>query len=111
MKQISDRVVACCGGNMAKGSAPYSPAFFGETLYEELRRIKAVFDLNNRLNPGKICAPMNEDAPLMKVDTIKRGTFDRQIPSRSAHQCAARWRATAIAYASTLTCTARCAHQ
>lgn len=23
---------------------------------------------------------MNEDAPLMKVDAIKRGTFDRQIP-------------------------------
>lgn len=82
MKQISDRVVALTAkyggllwGNMAKDSrAEYSPAFFGETLYEELCRIKAVFDPNNRLNPGKICAP------LMKVDAIKRSTFDRQIP-------------------------------
>ncbi|MBF1994944.1 FAD-binding oxidoreductase [Serratia symbiotica] len=88
MKQISDRVVALTAkyggllwGEHGKGfRAEYSPAFFGETLYEELRRIKAVFDPNNRLNPGKICAPMNEDAPLMKVDAIKRGTFDRQIP-------------------------------
>ncbi|MCS5873335.1 hypothetical protein LN650_13160 [Klebsiella pneumoniae subsp. pneumoniae] len=62
MKQISDDVVAlrrrsmaaCCGANMAKGSArDVQPGFFGETLYAELRKIKAVFDPDNRLNPGK----------------------------------------------------------
>ncbi len=61
MKQISDEVVALTAkyggllwGEHGKGfRAEYSPAFFGETLYAELRKIKAVFDPDNRLNPGK----------------------------------------------------------
>lgn len=88
MKRISDDVVALTAkyggllwGEHGKGfRAEYSPAFFGETLYEELRRIKAVFDPDNRLNPGKICPPLGLDDPMMKVDAVKRGTFDRQIP-------------------------------
>ena len=42
--------------------------------------MKAAFDPHNRLNPGKICPPEGLDAPMMKVDAVKRGTFDRQIP-------------------------------
>ncbi|WP_330982647.1 MULTISPECIES: FAD-binding and (Fe-S)-binding domain-containing protein [Enterobacterales] len=88
MKQISDDVVALTAkyggllwGEHGKGfRAEYSPAFFGETLYGELRKVKAAFDPNNRLNPGKICAPEGIDDPMMKVDAAKRGTFDRQIP-------------------------------
>lgn len=88
MKRISDEVVALTAkyggllwGEHGKGfRAEYSPAFFGETLYNELRQIKAVFDPLNRLNPGKICPPAGVDAPMMKVDAVKRGTFDRQIP-------------------------------
>ncbi|EOC1471156.1 FAD-binding oxidoreductase [Cronobacter turicensis] len=88
MKRISDEVVALTAryggllwGEHGKGfRAEYSPAFFGETLYDELRRIKAAFDPDNRLNPGKICAPYGLDAPMMKVDAVKRGTFDRLIP-------------------------------
>ncbi|MFP2513866.1 D-2-hydroxyglutarate dehydrogenase YdiJ [Buttiauxella agrestis] len=88
MKRISDDVVALTAkyggllwGEHGKGfRAEYSPAFFGETLYEELRRIKAVFDPDNRLNPGKICPPLGVDDPMMQVDAVKRGTFDRQIP-------------------------------
>lgn len=49
-------------------------------LYNELRRIKAAFDPANRLNPGKICAPLGVDDPMLKVDAVKRGTYDRQIP-------------------------------
>jgi FAD/FMN-containing dehydrogenase/Fe-S oxidoreductase len=88
MKRISDEVVALTAkyggllwGEHGKGfRAEYSPAFFGETLFEELRRIKAAFDPDNRLNPGKICPPLGVDDPMMQVDAVKRGTFDRQIP-------------------------------
>lgn len=58
-----------------------------------MRRIKAAFDPANRLNPGKICAPYGVDDPMMKVDAVKRGTWDRQIPAnvrtdwRGAMEC------------------------
>uniref|UniRef100_S0DGK0 Putative FAD linked oxidase n=1 Tax=termite gut metagenome TaxID=433724 RepID=S0DGK0_9ZZZZ len=88
MKQISDEVVALTAkyggllwGEHGKGfRAEYSPAFFGEQLYGELRKVKAAFDPLNRLNPGKICPPEGVDSPMMKVDAVKRGTYDRQIP-------------------------------
>ncbi|WP_440863150.1 D-2-hydroxyglutarate dehydrogenase YdiJ [Symbiopectobacterium purcellii] len=88
MKQLSDQIVALTAkydgllwGEHGKGfRAEYSPAFFGEELYNELRRIKAAFDPHNRLNPGKICAPLAVDAPMMRIDAEKRGTFDRRIP-------------------------------
>ncbi|MFP1741956.1 FAD-binding and (Fe-S)-binding domain-containing protein [Lonsdalea quercina] len=88
MKQLSDQIVALTAkyggllwGEHGKGfRAEYSPAFFGPELYEELRRVKSAFDPQNRLNPGKICAPIDVDAPMMKVDAVKRGTYDRRIP-------------------------------
>ncbi|MEM8183415.1 FAD-binding and (Fe-S)-binding domain-containing protein [Morganella morganii subsp. sibonii] len=88
MKQISDDIVALTAkyggllwGEHGKGfRAQYSEAFFGDTLYRELRRIKGAFDPENRLNPGKICAPLTGDAPMMQVDAVKRGTYDRTIP-------------------------------
>ncbi len=88
MKSISDDVVALTAkyggllwGEHGKGfRAEYSPAFFGEQLYGELRKIKAAFDPLNRLNPGKICPPAGIDAPMKRVDDAKRGTLDRQIP-------------------------------
>ncbi|MHA8114135.1 D-2-hydroxyglutarate dehydrogenase YdiJ [Kosakonia cowanii] len=91
MKTISDEVVALTAkyggllwGEHGKGfRAEYSPAFFGEALYDELRKIKAAFDPENRLNPGKICPPEGLDAPMKQVDAVKRGTFDRQIPTTS----------------------------
>jgi Fe-S oxidoreductase len=42
--------------------------------------VKAAFDPHNRLNPGKICPPEGVDAPMLQVDAVKRGTYDRQIP-------------------------------
>lgn len=32
------------------------------------------------MNPGKICTPLDSDAELVKVDGVKRGFYDRQIP-------------------------------
>ncbi|KJY66509.1 D-2-hydroxyglutarate dehydrogenase YdiJ [Vibrio nigripulchritudo] len=88
MHRISDEVVklvAKYGGLMwgehGKGfRSEYGPEFFGESLFMELRRVKAAFDPLNKMNPGKICTPLGSDAELVKVTDAKRGTFDRQIP-------------------------------
>ncbi len=88
MKEVSDQVVelvAKYGGLMwgehGKGfRSEYGPAFFGDELFTELRRIKSAFDPHNRLNPGKICTPLESDDQLVKVDDRKRGFYDRQIP-------------------------------
>ncbi|WP_367988922.1 FAD-binding and (Fe-S)-binding domain-containing protein [Vibrio sp. NTOU-M3] len=87
MHDVSDEVVklvAKYGGLMwgehGKGfRSEYGPEFFGQELFTELRRVKAAFDPHNKMNPGKICTPLNSDAELVKVSDIKRGYFDRQI--------------------------------
>lgn len=88
MRTISDEVVkltAKYGGLMwgehGKGyRSEYGPEFFGEELFTELRKIKAAFDPFNRMNPGKICTPLNSDEPLVSVDGQKRAFFDKQVP-------------------------------
>jgi FAD/FMN-containing dehydrogenase/Fe-S oxidoreductase len=87
MREISDKVVALTAkykglmwGEHGKGfRSEYSPAFFGDELFTELRKIKAAFDPNNRVNPGKICTPIDSQETLVSVDAVKRGTYDRQI--------------------------------
>lgn len=88
IKTISDQVVklvAKYGGLMwgehGKGyRSEFAPAFFGEALYDEICKVKAAFDPYNKMNPGKICVPFGSGAQLVKVDSVKRVTFDRQIP-------------------------------
>ncbi len=87
LRKISDQVVKLTtkyGGLMwgehGRGfRSEYGPAFFGPTLFEELRKIKRAFDPHNRLNPGKICTPSGSTEKLVSVDAEKRGSFDRQI--------------------------------
>uniref|UniRef100_A0A486XV29 D-2-hydroxyglutarate dehydrogenase n=1 Tax=Rheinheimera sp. BAL341 TaxID=1708203 RepID=A0A486XV29_9GAMM len=88
LRTISDQVVALTAkygglmwGEHGKGyRSEYGPAFFGETLFNELRKIKAAFDPRNRVNPGKICTPLHSGDSLVSVDDQKRAWFDRQIP-------------------------------
>ena len=88
LRTLSDEVVkltAKYGGLMwgehGKGyRSEYGPAFFGEQLFIELRKIKAVFDPLNKMNPGKICTPIDSNEQLVSVDDTKRGYYDRQIP-------------------------------
>jgi FAD/FMN-containing dehydrogenase/Fe-S oxidoreductase len=88
MQQVSDQVVALVtkyGGLMwgehGRGyRSEYGPAFFGEELFTELRKIKAAFDPLNKMNPGKICTPFDSQEVLVKVSGQTRGQFDRQIP-------------------------------
>ncbi|MEM0516448.1 FAD-binding and (Fe-S)-binding domain-containing protein [Pseudoalteromonas sp. YIC-827] len=87
LRQISDQVVALTAkygglmwGEHGKGyRSEYGPEFFGDELFQELRRIKSAFDPNNKLNPGKICTPLESNDSLVSVDDKKRGWFDRQI--------------------------------
>lgn len=88
MREISDKVVALTAkyrglmwGEHGKGfRSEYGPEFFGNELFNELRKIKTSFDPNNRVNPGKICTPIDSNEILVSVDAPKRATFDRQIP-------------------------------
>ncbi|WJG10891.1 FAD-binding and (Fe-S)-binding domain-containing protein [Aliiglaciecola sp. LCG003] len=88
MQEISDEVVALVAkygglmwGEHGKGyRSEYVPAFFGEVLYTELRKIKGAFDPYNKMNPGKICTPLDSDETVVKVSDLKRGDLDRQIP-------------------------------
>jgi len=88
LRKVSDGVVALTAkygglmwGEHGKGyRSEYGPAFFGDELFAQLRRIKAVFDPHNRMNPGKICTPWQSDEHLVSVDDQKRGYFDKQIP-------------------------------
>ncbi|RKS87245.1 FAD/FMN-containing dehydrogenase [Orbus hercynius] len=90
IRTLSDRVVELTAkyggllwGEHGKGlRSEYSPAFFGETLYHGLRTIKAAFDPNNRLNPGKICVPLTIDEPLYSIESTGRGEYDQTIPIR-----------------------------
>ena len=88
MQEISDQVVALVAkygglmwGEHGKGyRSEYGPEFFGEELFNELRKIKTAFDPHNKMNPGKICTPVDSQESLVKVSDLKRGDFDRQIP-------------------------------
>lgn len=88
MQQISDEVVALVAkygglmwGEHGKGyRSEYAPEFFGEELFTELRKVKAAFDPLNKMNPGKICTPLDSTEQLVKVSDLKRGDLDAQIP-------------------------------
>jgi FAD/FMN-containing dehydrogenase/Fe-S oxidoreductase len=87
IRELSDQVVALVkkyGGVMwgehGKGfRSEYTPLFFGEELYQDLGKIKAAFDPDNRLNPGKIVTPYGTSAEIVKVEAPLRGHFDRQV--------------------------------
>ena len=87
MHEISDQVVKLVSkygglmwGEHGKGyRSEYGPEFFGAELFNELRRVKTAFDPLNKMNPGKICTPLDTDAQLVKVTDTKRGFYDRQI--------------------------------
>lgn len=87
-KTISDQVVELTAkyggliwGEHGKGMrSAYGERFFGETLWKELHYIKQLFDPQNRLNPGKICTPLDSQASLYPIDSQMRADLDRQIP-------------------------------
>ena len=94
IRDITDEVVALTRkyrgvlwGEHGKGfRSEYAPEFFGD-LYSRMQQIKAAFDPNNQLNPGKIAAPPGRS--LTRIDAVRtRGALDRTIPIavRAANQ-------------------------
>lgn len=88
MHHLSDKVVKLVSkygglmwGEHGKGfRSEYGPDFFGETLFNEMRKIKAAFDPYNQMNPGKICTPLGSKDKLVSVKAIKRASIERVIP-------------------------------
>ncbi len=67
-------------GEHGKGfRSEYTPLFFGEELYQDLRKIKSAFDPKNKLNPGKIVTPYESSDEIVKLESSLRGQFDRQV--------------------------------
>ncbi|MCW8196134.1 FAD-binding oxidoreductase [Proteobacteria bacterium 005FR1] len=88
VRRISDQVFALTQryggliwGEHGKGlRSEYGPKTFGK-LYPQLQRIKAAFDPQNRLNPGKIATP-DGSIDLLRIDAVPtRGDRDRLIPA------------------------------
>ena len=94
IRALSDRVAALVrkyGGVMwgehGKGfRSEYTPVFFGEELYQDLRKIKAAFDPSNRLNPGKIVTPYGSDTQTVRLESPLRSHFDRQVDANLQSQ-------------------------
>ncbi|MGB5594134.1 MAG: FAD-binding and (Fe-S)-binding domain-containing protein [Crocosphaera sp.] len=87
IREISDKVVnlvrkygGVMWGEHGKGfRSEYTPLFFGEELYQDLRKIKSAFDPKNKLNPGKIVTPYESSDEIVKLESSLRGQFDRQV--------------------------------
>ena len=84
--RISDRVAdlvqsygGLIWGEHGKGMrSAYSPTFFGK-LYPVLQSVKAIFDPDNQLNPGKVATPAGTQAELLPLASPLRGHRDRLI--------------------------------
>jgi len=87
LKVVSDEVAdlvekygGVIWGEHGKGfRSEYTKRYFGDTLYEQLGRIKHSFDPHNQLNPGKITVPTGSTDSLVSVNGPMRGQQDRQI--------------------------------
>lgn len=69
-------------GEHGKGvRGEYGPLVVGARLYRAFCEVKASFDPDNLLNPGKIAAP-DPQLPLLRIDDVPfRGTMDAAIPA------------------------------
>ncbi|WP_127145448.1 FAD-binding and (Fe-S)-binding domain-containing protein [Pelagibacterium montanilacus] len=88
IRTISDEVVALtrAHGGLLWGEhgrgvrGEYLEAVFGPELYPVVRRIKAVFDPGNRLNPGKLATPEGSTERVVRIDEVPfRGALDETI--------------------------------
>lgn len=68
-------------GEHGRGYRSVFGELFFKDLYPVCRKLKALFDPLNRINPGKICVPYgNDDDSLADIDGPMRGDLDRTLP-------------------------------
>lgn len=74
-------------GEHGKGfRGEYVAQYFGPALFDLLRQIKAAFDPDNVLNPGKLVTAAGTSLKVEHIDTIPfRGARDQLIEERSAY--------------------------
>ena len=81
MAELTRKYGGLIWGEHGKGMrSQYGEKFFTPELWRELRYIKFLFDPQNRLNPGKICTPLNSEQALYSILSPMRADLDRQIP-------------------------------
>ena len=68
-------------GEHGKGfRGEFVPETFGPILYPILCKIKALFDPNNRMNPGKLATPDPQKFALLRIEQVPmRGQYDQVI--------------------------------
>ena len=88
IRSISDKVFkltqhygGLLWGEHGKGlRGEYNAKMIGENLTDVMSQIKAAFDPDNRLNPGKLAAPPGNKEGLIKIDAAPmRGHYDQEI--------------------------------
>ncbi|MBO9446731.1 FAD-binding and (Fe-S)-binding domain-containing protein [Ruegeria sp. R14_0] len=88
IRQVSDAVSDLCQrhggliwGEHGKGvRGEYVERYVGSELYGIMRQIKAWFDPDNRMNPGKLVTAQGSDLTVMKIDAVPfRGALDAEI--------------------------------
>lgn len=74
-------------GEHGKGvRGEYVEYYFGPDLFAFLRQVKAAFDPENRLNPGKLVTAAETDLPVDRIDAIAfRGARDERIAGHAAY--------------------------
>ncbi len=79
--QLAHKYGGVLWGEHGKGfRSEFVPVFFGEELYNELRKIKSSCDPFNQLNPGKIAVPIGSHDSLASIRSEKtRADVDNQI--------------------------------
>ena len=79
IKDLSIKYNGVLWGEHGRLQGRVSSEFFGEELYQDLRKIKTAFDPHNKFNPGKFCTPIGSDEQIVKIDEATLGEFDKQI--------------------------------
>lgn len=83
--ELTDKYHGLLWGEHGKGvRGEFVKHVFGDKLYRVMAEIKALFDPNNRLNPGKLVNPGADMQKISKIDALPlRGDFDKVVAKKT----------------------------